>query len=55
LIKNAVGDDIQLKVAGGVRDLDVLLRIREMGVSRFGVGHRSAKSIIEEFMLRSEN
>lgn len=54
MIKNVVGNSIQLKVAGGVRDLDVLLRIREMGVSRFGVGHRAAKGMIEEFMKRNE-
>jgi deoxyribose-phosphate aldolase len=51
-IKNAVKDDIALKVAGGVRDLDVLLQMWEMGVSRFGVGHRSAKNIIEVFSQR---
>lgn len=34
-IKNAVNDDIALKVAGGVRDLDVLLKMWKMGVSRF--------------------
>jgi deoxyribose-phosphate aldolase len=48
-IKNAVNDDIALKVAGGVRNLDVLLKMWEMGVSRFGVGYRSAMNIIETF------
>ena len=48
IIKNAVGDSIPLKVAGGVRSLDVLLRMRAMGVSRFGIGYKSALRIMEE-------
>lgn len=53
-IKNAINDDIALKVAGGVRDLDVLLQMWKMGVSRFGVGYRSAMNIIEIFVQRRE-
>jgi deoxyribose-phosphate aldolase len=49
-IKDAVGDSIQLKVAGGVRNLDVLLKMHAMGVSRFGIGHRYAVSIMDEFL-----
>jgi len=49
LIKKAVGDSIQLKVAGGVRNLDVLLKMTEMGVSRFGIGNLAAIKIMEEF------
>lgn len=51
-IKDAVGDSMKLKVAGGVRNLDVLLHMCEMGVSRFGIGHRAANSILEEFIKR---
>lgn len=54
LIKKTVGESIQLKVAGGVRALDVLLQMQKMGVTRFGLGHRSAKSIIEEYLHRQE-
>jgi deoxyribose-phosphate aldolase len=49
LIKEAVGESIQLKVAGGVRHLDVLLKMHDIGVSRFGIGNNSAISIMEEF------
>jgi deoxyribose-phosphate aldolase len=51
-IKNSVNNDIALKVAGGVRDLDVLLEMWKMGVSRFGVGYRAAKNIVESFIQR---
>ncbi len=49
-IKEAVGDSIKLKVAGGVRNLDVLLKMHAMGVSRFGIGHKYAMSIMDEFL-----
>ena len=49
LIKGAVGDSIKLKVAGGVRNLDVLQKMTDMGVSRFGIGHVAAINIMEEF------
>ena len=47
-IKAAVGDTIPLKVAGGVRSLDTLLKMRDMGVSRFGIGYKSALHIMQE-------
>jgi deoxyribose-phosphate aldolase len=53
LIKNAVGDTVKLKVAGGVRSLDVLLQMYEMGVSRFGIGHKSALSIMDEYARKA--
>lgn len=53
IIKNAVGDHIKLKAAGGVRDLDFLLKMYEMGVVRFGIGYRSAIGIMEEYVKRS--
>jgi deoxyribose-phosphate aldolase len=49
LIKKAVGETVKLKVAGGVRSLDVLLEMHQMGVSRFGIGYKSALSIMDEF------
>ena len=48
VIKAAVGDTIPLKVAGGVRSLDTLLKMRDMGVSRFGIGYKSALHIMQE-------
>ena len=47
-----MGDAIKVKVAGGVRDLDTLLKMRGMGVSRFGIGAGSAVKIMEEFESR---
>ena len=48
LIKNAIGETIKLKVAGGVRDLETLTKMHMMGVSRFGIGYKSAISIMKE-------
>lgn len=52
VIKKEIGDTIPLKVAGGVRTLDVLLEMYQMGVSRFGIGYRSALHIVEEAKKR---
>lgn len=52
LIKETVGDTIKLKVAGGVRTLDTLLEMYQMGVSRFGIGYKSALNIMEECINR---
>ena len=49
LIRKSINESIAIKVAGGVRDLDTLLKISEMGVTRFGIGYRSAIDIIHEF------
>ena len=54
VIKNTVGDTIKLKVAGGVRDLDTLTRMKIAGVSRFGIGYKSALSIMEECIAGSK-
>ena len=48
VIKAEVGDTIPLEVAGGVRSLDTLLKMRDMGVSRFGIGYKSALHIMQE-------
>ncbi len=53
IIKKAVGETVKIKVAGGVRNLDFLLKIHEMGVSRFGLGYHSALDIINEFQSRN--
>ena len=54
MIKEAVGESIPLKVAGGVRNLDVLLKMAEMGVSRFGISHVAAVNIMDEFITSSK-
>jgi deoxyribose-phosphate aldolase len=41
---------VQVKAAGGVRDLDMLLKVRALGVTR--VGARSTKEILDEAARR---
>lgn len=48
VIKEAIGDRAKLKVAGGVRDLNTLLKMYKRGADRFGIGLQSAIKIIEE-------
>ena len=36
LMRKHSGDHVQVKAAGGVRDLDALLAVRELGVTRCG-------------------
>lgn len=48
LIKEITGNKIKLKVAGGVRSLDTLEAMQDAGVCRFGIGYKSALSIMEE-------
>ncbi|WP_338394308.1 deoxyribose-phosphate aldolase [Fulvitalea axinellae] len=47
IIKAEVGDNVKIKVAGGVRDLDTLLAMRDMGACRFGIGKEAAINIME--------
>lgn len=55
LIKQTIGDAIPLKVAGGVRSLDTLLEMHQLGVSRFGIGYQAALRIMEESVSRENN
>lgn len=48
VIKETVGDEIKIKVAGGVRDLATLVTMHAMGVHRFGIGMAATAAIIEE-------
>jgi deoxyribose-phosphate aldolase len=50
LIRKVVGPAYKVKVAGGVRSLDTLLRMYKLGADRFGIGLPSAVKIIEEAM-----
>lgn len=47
LMKQAVGDRCLVKAAGGVRDLETLLAMYEVGARRFGIGVRTARKILE--------
>jgi len=48
LMKQTVGDAAQVKAAGGVRDLDTVIAMIRLGVTRFGVGLSSGVRILEE-------
>ncbi len=47
IMKQVVGDRVKIKVAGGVRDFDTLKAFYDAGAERFGIGMKSAVSIIE--------
>jgi len=50
LMWKTVSDKVQIKAAGGVRDLDMALQVREAGVTRFGATQTEA--IMEECYRR---
>ncbi|CAK7058263.1 MAG: deoxyribose-phosphate aldolase [Enterocloster citroniae] len=45
LIRSAIGHDAYIKAAGGVRNLETLLAMKDAGCDRFGIGVRSAINI----------
>ncbi len=47
LIKQTVKEQVWIKAAGGIRDLETVDRMIDLGVARFGVNYRSAKKLIE--------
>jgi deoxyribose-phosphate aldolase len=51
LMRKAVSARLQVKAAGGVRDLDTAIKVRETGATRFGATQTEA--IMEEAMRRS--
>lgn len=51
LMRATVSDEVQVKAAGGVRDLDGLIRVRELGVSRCGATATAA--ILDEYRRRA--
>ncbi|MCL9660495.1 deoxyribose-phosphate aldolase [Paenibacillus hunanensis] len=53
LIRSTVGDAAQIKAAGGIRDLETLLAMRSAGCDRFGIGVRSALTILEDAYTRA--
>ncbi|UDQ98089.1 deoxyribose-phosphate aldolase [Lentisphaerota bacterium WC36G] len=48
LMKKVVGDRCEVKAAGGVRDIETVIAMIERGVTRFGIGVRTAKAILGE-------
>ena len=48
LMKSAVGDRCGVKAAGGVRTLEALLGMYDVGVRRFGIGVKTARGILAE-------
>jgi deoxyribose-phosphate aldolase len=52
LMRVAVSPEVQVKAAGGVRDLDGLIRVRELGASRCGASATAA--ILDEYKKRAE-
>jgi deoxyribose-phosphate aldolase len=52
LMRAEVSENVQVKAAGGVRDLDMALKVREIGCSRFGATR--TETIMEECYKRSE-
>jgi deoxyribose-phosphate aldolase len=50
LMRASVSANVQVKAAGGVRDLDGLIRVRELGASRCGASATAA--ILDEYRRR---
>jgi deoxyribose-phosphate aldolase len=50
LMRAAVGSGVQVKAAGGVRDLDGLIRVRDLGASRCGATATAA--MMDEYRRR---
>jgi deoxyribose-phosphate aldolase len=48
LMKATVGERAQVKAAGGVRDLDTVVKMVRRGVSRFGVGLDAGQKILQQ-------
>ena len=46
LMKSCVGDEVGVKAAGGIRDLEMLADLYDRGARRFGVGVSSAINIL---------
>lgn len=47
LIKATVGDAAQVKAAGGVRELQTVVEMIELGVTRFGVSTNAGRAILD--------
>ncbi len=49
-MRRTVSDHVQVKAAGGVRTLDALIDVMNLGVTR--VGATATKTIIDDFRAR---
>jgi deoxyribose-phosphate aldolase len=47
LIKSCVGDSVGIKAAGGIRSLETIREMYQLGARRFGIGLRSAALILD--------
>jgi deoxyribose-phosphate aldolase len=48
LIKSTVGNLAKVKAAGGVRDLETIVEMVQLGVARFGIGLKSGAKIFKQ-------
>jgi deoxyribose-phosphate aldolase len=53
LMRSSVSERVQVKAAGGVRDLDGLIRVRDLGASRCGASATAA--ILDEYRARTKS
>jgi deoxyribose-phosphate aldolase len=54
LMSEAVEGKCKVKAAGGIRDIETLEAMYKLGATRFGVGIRSATSILEDAIAREK-
>jgi deoxyribose-phosphate aldolase len=50
LMKKTVGSACKIKAAGGIRELDMLLKMHAIGANLFGIGYANAIRLVEEVM-----
>ena len=48
LMKQTGGDRCGVKAAGGVRDMETILAMHRLGVTRFGIGVRTARAVLAD-------
>ncbi len=54
LVKSFVGDRINIKASGGIRDLSMLLEMYHAGARRFGVNLKSGIEIVQQAIAAGE-
>ncbi|MBA4066539.1 MAG: deoxyribose-phosphate aldolase [Isosphaera sp.] len=52
LMRAACGPGVQVKAAGGVRDLDGLIRVRDLGATRCGATATATAAMLDEYRRR---
>lgn len=53
LMRASVSDKVQVKAAGGVRDLDALIKVRDLGATRCGAS--ATKAMLDEYRRREKS